>query len=63
MLTDAERRRLVVLAMRLAIVEAAWLLAESPAAMVAGRARLFHKLGVGSGDELARFAVHHGLAA
>jgi DNA-binding CsgD family transcriptional regulator len=62
-LTDAERRLLVLLAMRLTIVEAAWLLASSPAEVVADRTRIFHKLGVASEDELAPFAARHGLAA
>ena len=60
-LRDSERRLLVLLAMRLTIVEAAWQLAVSPAEVVADRTRLFHKLGVQSDDELAPFAARHGL--
>jgi DNA-binding CsgD family transcriptional regulator len=62
-LTDSERRLLLLLAMQLSIVESAWLLASSPAEVIADRTRLFHKLGVTSDDELAPFAARHGLAA
>jgi hypothetical protein len=60
---SAERRLLVLLAMRLTVLEAAWLLAGLPAEMVADRARLFRKSGAGSDNELAPSAVRHGLAA
>ena len=62
-LTDGERRLLVLLAMGLTVVEAAWQLTTSPTEVVADRTRLFYKLGVSSDEELVPFAARHGLAA
>jgi DNA-binding CsgD family transcriptional regulator len=61
MLTNPERRLLLLLAMGLSTVEAAWQLASSRAEVVVNRSRLFHKLGVTTDEEVIPFAGRHGL--
>ncbi len=60
-LTESERRLLVLLAMGLTLVEAAWQLALTPTEVLTTRARLHHRLGVTSDEELVPFAARHGL--